>query len=67
EVTRIADFGAFVETSSGETGLVHISELANEYVSNVEDVVTEGDQVEVELINIDDQGRFQFRLNSTKS
>ncbi len=62
EVTRTTDFGAFVETECGETGLVHISELSREYVRKVEDVVNPGDQVKVELINIDNKDRYQFRL-----
>ncbi len=62
EITKTADFGAFVETSSGETGLIHISELSRDYVKNVQDVVEPGDSVKVELINIDDQDRYQFRL-----
>ncbi len=62
EITKTADFGAFVETAGGETGLIHISELSRDYVKNVQDVVEPGDNVTVELINIDDQERNQFRL-----
>ncbi|MFW6071651.1 MAG: polyribonucleotide nucleotidyltransferase [Candidatus Bipolaricaulota bacterium] len=62
EVTKTTDFGAFVETDGGETGLIHISELSRDYVKKVEDVVKTGDRVEVKLINIDDQNRYQFRL-----
>jgi len=62
EVTKTTDFGAFVETKGGETGLIHISELSRDYVKKVEDVVKTGDRVRVELINIDDQNRYQFRL-----
>jgi polyribonucleotide nucleotidyltransferase len=56
-VTRILDFGAFVEVLPGKEGLVHVSELANSYVKNVRDVVDEGDTFEVKVIGIDDQGR----------
>lgn len=62
EITKTTDFGAFVETDGGETGLIHISELSRDYVKKVEDVVEPGDRVTVELINIDDQDRYQFRL-----
>jgi len=62
EVTKTTDFGAFVETKGGETGLIHISELSRDYVKKVEEVVETGDRVRVELINIDDQNRYQFRL-----
>lgn len=61
-VTKTTDFGAFVEVDQGGSGLIHISELAQDYVQNVEDVVQQGDQIEVKLINIDDQDRYQFRL-----
>ncbi len=62
EITKTTDFGAFVETDGGETGLIHISELSRDYVKKVEEVVEPGDRVTVELINIDDQNRYQFRL-----
>ncbi len=62
EITKTTDFGAFVETKGGETGLIHISELSRDYVKKVEEVVETGDKVRVELINIDDQDRYQFRL-----
>ncbi len=65
EITRTADFGAFIETKDGETGLVHISELSRDYVRKVEDVVKPGDRVKVELINIDNKDRYQFRLVSS--
>ncbi|MBS3787316.1 polyribonucleotide nucleotidyltransferase [Candidatus Bipolaricaulota bacterium] len=62
EITKTADFGAFIETPGGETGLIHISELSRDYVKNVQDVVEPGDRVKVELINIDEKDRYQFRL-----
>lgn len=62
EITKTADFGAFIETPGGETGLIHISELSRDYVKNVQDVVEPGDKVKVELINIDEKDRYQFRL-----
>lgn len=56
-VTRIMDFGAFVEILPKKEGLVHISELAPERVGSVEDVVKVGDTVTVKVIEIDDMGR----------
>lgn len=53
KVVKIMDFGAFVDFPSGESGLVHISQLANERVKNVRDVVQEGDEVIVKVIGID--------------
>ncbi|WP_100330957.1 polyribonucleotide nucleotidyltransferase [Bacillus xiapuensis] len=56
-VKRIEKFGTFVELFPGKDGLVHISELAEERVRKVEDVVSLGDQLLVKVIGIDDQGR----------
>lgn len=57
KVTRIMNFGAFVEVLPGKEGLVHISQLAKERVEKVEDVVSIGDIVKVKVIEIDRQGR----------
>jgi polyribonucleotide nucleotidyltransferase len=57
KVKRIEKFGAFVELFKGKDGLVHISQLANERVNKVEDVVAIGDEVLVKVTEIDNQGR----------
>ncbi|MEI2337282.1 polyribonucleotide nucleotidyltransferase [Priestia megaterium] len=57
KVKRIEKFGAFVEIFSGKDGLVHISELAEERIGKVEDVVAIGDEVLVKVMEIDKQGR----------
>ncbi|RZT22892.1 MULTISPECIES: polyribonucleotide nucleotidyltransferase [Fictibacillus] len=57
KVKRIEKFGAFVELFSGKDGLVHISELAEERVGKVEDVVKLGDEILVKVMEIDNQGR----------
>lgn len=57
KVKRIEKFGAFVELFSGKDGLVHISELAEERVGKVEDVVKLGDEILVKVTEIDNQGR----------
>ena len=59
-VRRITEFGAFVEIMPGTDGLVHISELANERVKRVEDVVKEGEEVLVKVISIDDHDRVKL-------
>lgn len=61
-VTRLMDFGAFVEFLPGKEGLVHISKLAWERVEKVEDVLHEGDKVHVKLIEIDSQGRLNLSV-----
>ncbi len=57
KVTRIADFGAFVEVAPGVEGLVHISELSTQRVKRVRDIVKEGDPVEVEILALDPAAR----------
>ncbi|MFH1657146.1 MAG: polyribonucleotide nucleotidyltransferase [bacterium] len=62
KITRILDFGAFVEVKGGVEGLIHISELAPARVEKVTDVVKVGDVVKVKLIDKDELGRFNFSL-----
>ncbi len=60
KVTRILNFGAMVEILPGKEGLVHVSELADYRVANVEDVVKVGDEVMVKVIDIDNLGRLNL-------
>ena len=60
KVTRLMDFGAFVEVLPGKEGLVHISELADYRVNNVQDVVKVGDEIMVKVIEIDRMGRINL-------
>ena len=57
---RIEKFGAFVNLIKGKDGLVHISQLANERVNKVEDVVKLGDEILVKVTEIDDKGRINL-------
>ena len=59
-VTRIMDFGAFVEIATGKEGLVHISQLDIKRTENVTDVVNVGDIVKVKVLEIDDKGRLNL-------
>ncbi len=59
-VTRIMDFGAFVEYLPGKEGLVHISKLDNRRVEKVTDVVNVGDVINVKLVEVDRMGRYNF-------
>ncbi len=65
-VTRILDFGAFVEIFPGQEGLVHISQLASYHVNKVEDIVKIGDIIPVKVISIDEQGRINLSLKEAK-
>ena len=60
KVTRLMNFGAFVEFAPGREGLVHISELEWHRVDKVEDVCGPGDAMKIKLMKIDDQGRLDF-------
>lgn len=60
KVIKTTNFGAFVEILPGKEGLVHISELANERVEKVEDIVKVGDKVLVKVISIDEMGRIRL-------
>ena len=53
KVTGIAKFGAFVEIAPGQSGLVHISEIAGTYVNEVSDYLSEGQQVQVKIVGVD--------------
>ena len=64
KVKRILDFGAFVEILPGQEGLVHISQLAPYRVKRVEDVVKIGDNLQVKVISIDEQGRINLSLKT---
>jgi polyribonucleotide nucleotidyltransferase len=59
-VRRIVDFGAFVEIMPGTDGLVHISQLANERVRAVSDVLKEGDVIDVKVLEIDKSGKIRL-------
>ena len=60
KVTRVTNFGAFVEVIPGKEGLVHISKLADYRVANVEDVVKVGDEIMVQVTDIDHMGRINL-------
>jgi polyribonucleotide nucleotidyltransferase len=60
KVKKIMNFGVFVEILPGKEGLVHVSELSNTFVKNVEEVVKLGDEFDVKLVEIDSQGRLNL-------
>jgi polyribonucleotide nucleotidyltransferase len=61
-VKRILNFGAFVEFLPGKEGMVHVSKMARDFVNNPEDVVQLGQEVEVKVLEIDDQGRINLTM-----
>ena len=62
KVVRIVDFGAFVNFLPGKDGLVHISQIAHERVQNVSDYLTEGQDVKVKCLDIDQRGRIKLSI-----
>ncbi|MFC0190386.1 S1 domain-containing RNA-binding protein [Fictibacillus aquaticus] len=66
KVTGITHFGAFVELPGGTTGLVHISEVADNYVKDINDHLKVGDQVEVKVMNIEKDGKIGLSIKKAK-
>ena len=67
KVTGIKKFGAFVELPEGKSGLVHISEVADNYVENVEDHLSVGDVVEVKVLSIADDGKISLSIKKANN
>jgi polyribonucleotide nucleotidyltransferase len=61
-VARIVDFGAFVNILPGKDGLVHISQIANERVENVTDHLSEGQVIDVKVLDVDQRGRIKLSI-----
>jgi S1 RNA binding domain protein len=66
KVTGITNFGAFVGLPDGSTGLVHISEVADNYVKDINDHLKVGDQVEVKVINVEKDGKIGLSIKKAK-
>ena len=64
KITGIKPFGAFVQLGNGKSGLVHISELSDKFINSVEEVVTIGQEVEVRVKEIADNGKLNFSMKS---
>ena len=62
KVTGITKFGAFVQLAPGKSGMVHISEVANTYVDDINNYLKEGQTVSVKLVAIDEQGRINLSI-----
>ena len=64
KVQKIMDFGAFVNILPGKDGLVHISQISNERVENVNDKLREGQTVRVKVLEVDKQGRVRLSMKA---
>jgi polyribonucleotide nucleotidyltransferase len=67
KVRKIVEFGAFVEIMPGTDGLLHISQLSNERVRRVEDVVREGDEVMVKVLDVDRSGKIRLSMREAQA
>ena len=65
KVTGITKFGAFVTLPEGKSGLVHISEIANAYVNDVNDFLTLGQTVNVKILSITPEGKINLSIKQT--
>lgn len=65
KVTGIAKFGAFVALEGGSSGLVHISEISNGFVTDINEHLKVGDSVKVKVLNIDEKGRINLSIRQT--
>ena len=66
KITRIVDFGAFVEIMPGTEGLLHISQIAEERVEKVSDYLSEGEIIRVKCLDVDQRGRIKLSLKEAK-
>lgn len=67
KVTKITNFGAFVEVLSGKEGLLHISQITQERLENISDYVEQGQLIQVKVIDIDDKGRIHLSTKGLKT
>ncbi len=61
-VTGITKFGAFVKLENGASGMVHISEVSNEYISEISEHLAEGDKIKVKVIEINEKGKISLSI-----
>lgn len=61
-VGRIADYGAFIKLDSGETGLVHISEVDKNYVKDIREHLREGDKITVKIVAVKEDGKIDLSI-----
>lgn len=66
KVTGITNFGAFIELPNGATGLVHISEVADSYVKDINEHLKVGDAVEVKVMNVESDGKIGLSIRRAK-
>ena len=66
DVTNVTNFGAFVKLQNGEEGLVHISEIANEFVQDINQFIEVGNKVKVKVLGKNTKGKLELSIKQTK-
>ncbi len=66
DVTNVTRFGAFVRLSDGQEGLVHISEVANEFITDINAYIKPGERVTVKVLSRNDKGQLELSIKRTK-
>jgi len=66
KITGVKKFGAFVALPGGQTGMVHISEVSNEYIQELSDVLSEGQTVKVKVMSISPEGKIALSIKRTE-
>ena len=66
EVVAIKTFGAFIKLESGETGLVHISQVSSKYIDKVEDVLKVGDKVDVKILSVENSSKISLSIKDAE-
>ena len=66
KVSGITNFGAFVDLADHKTGLVHISQVSNQYVKDINDVLSVGDEVTVKVMKIEDNGKIALSIKAAQ-
>ncbi|SJZ64644.1 S1 RNA binding domain protein [Pilibacter termitis] len=66
KVTGITNFGAFIDLGKGKSGLVHISQVSNNFIENVNEVLNVGDEVKVKVLSISDAGKISLSIKQAE-
>lgn len=66
KVKGIAQYGAFIDIDGGGTGMVHISEISNTFVSEIREHLTEGQEVKVKVIGVNEQGKVSLSIKKAE-
>jgi S1 RNA binding domain protein len=67
KITGIMDYGAFVDNGGGQTGMIHISEVAPTYVTNIRDHLSVGQEVTVKVVGINEQGKISLSIKKAQA